>query len=520
MSGKRKPNPAKDNSRRSSFIKEKQSRELYADDNRKSKSTAKSKANPNATSKTKANAKSRGKSGCARHAPSPQPEPPASRPPRLCLINLGCAKNTIDGETALGELLGAGWDLATEPVDADLVLVNTCGFIESAREESLSVIGDVLAEKDADGYPRVVAIGCFPEKDAALLERRCPELDAILGLGAYGRLSDALLGVLQGSGARVRHAHVGASRSIPEGPRLLTTPASYAYLRIADGCDNRCSYCTIPAIRGAFQSRPAESILDEARVLAEAGVRELILVAQDTTRYGTDIDGGMRLTGLLDALLAETDVPRIRLLYAHPARVDDALLDRLAGEARLCRYMDVPVQHVTDRMLRAMQRGYDRAQLLERLAAGRARVPGLVLRSTVITGFPGETEADFEAMLSWVASGAVEHLGAFAWSPEPDTPAFALPDHVPAALAEERRERILEAQQGVAFAWMESRVGADVDVLLDGMDEAGRWYGRTVAEAPDVDGVVYVEGKKFSPGMEIRACLISRSGYDMNAHVM
>lgn len=474
----------------------------------------------NANAKAKTNANARASSGHRVETTSSKVETPASRPPRICLINLGCAKNTIDGETALGELLGAGWDLATDPVDADLVLVNTCGFIESAREESLSVIEEVLADKDADGYPRVVAIGCFPEKDAALLQRRCPGLDGILGLGAYGRLSDALLKVLQGRGQRIRHVHDGAARRIPDGPRLLTTPPSYAYLRIADGCDNRCSYCTIPDIRGPFQSRPAETILAEARVLAEGGVRELILVAQETTRYGIDIEGGLRLTGLLDALLRETDVPRIRILYAHPARVDDALLDRLAGEERLCRYLDVPVQHVTDRMLRAMHRGYDRAHLMERLETARARVPGLVLRSTLITGFPGETEADFEGMLAWVASGAVEHLGAFAWSPEPDTPAFALPDHVPAAVAEERRERILEAQQRVAFAWMESRVQTEVEVLLDGVEETGRWYGRTRAEAPDVDGLVYVEGENFSPGAQIRACLMSRSGYDMTARAL
>lgn len=406
-----------------------------------------------------------------------------------------------------------------EPLEADLVLVNTCGFIQPAREESLTVLRDLLSGKDEDGYPRVVAIGCLPEKDAALLQAECPRLDAILGLGAYGNLAGLLTEILCDPTFRVRHVGEQGVHAIPEGPRLLTTPSSYAYLRIADGCDNRCSYCTIPDIRGSFRSRPAEAILEEARLLEETGVGELILVAQDTTRYGADADGTPNLVGLLDALLRETRVPRIRLLYAHPARVDDALLDRLAGEERLCRYLDVPVQHVSDRMLHAMRRGYDRARLMERLEAARARVPGLVLRSTVITGFPGESEADFGELLAWVASGAVEHLGAFAWSSEPDTPAFSLPGHVPPSVGAERRDRILEAQQRVAFAWMESRIGQEVDILLDEEEEPGRWVGRSVAEAPEVDGLIYVKGKKFAPGDRIRACLISRTGYDMEARM-
>ncbi len=446
------------------------------------------------------------------------------RPPRVMLVSLGCAKNTVDSELALGELLDAGFDLATEADFADLVLINTCAFIESARTESYAVIEDLLGLKRSDGTPCIVVLGCLPERRGDEIARDFPQLDGVWGLNAYGRLvrlcEELLAGEVFEHGGRVRELRAekpDACHPLPEGPRMLVTPPSYAYLRLAEGCDNRCAYCTIPLIRGPFASRPQEAILAEAKQLLDMGVQELILVAQDTTSYGKDLHGQTRLRELLQALLAQTEAPRIRVMYAHPAHLEEDLLRLLGDEPRLCGYLDLPLQHVDDAVLRVMGRRYGRARIDEILGWRERHCPALVLRTTFLLGFPGETEVQFTACLDFVREGHCQHLGAFGYSPESDTPAYALPGRIAKATIFQRLDTLMLAQQEVAFAWLDSRLGRTEEVLIDTRIGEREYEGRTGAEAPEADNVIVVTGGEISPGTRIHACLTRRHDYDIEA---
>ena len=437
--------------------------------------------------------------------------------PRIALVSLGCAKNTIDSETALGELLGAGYSLAIAPEDADLILINTCGFIAPARQESLGVIEEMLALKTRQGSPKVVAMGCLSERMGQELAEQLPELDGIFGLAAYGNLKRLCEEVMHGGGP-VCNFSQAAPMAIPEGPRLLVTPPSYAYLRIAEGCSNRCAYCAIPDIRGSLRSRPADHVVEEARTLVETmGVQELILVAQDTTGYGLERREGSQLAGLLDRLLKETQAPRIRLLYAHPAHLEDEVIHRLASEPRLCGYLDLPLQHVNSDVLRRMNRPYDREGIDQLLARLRKAAPSLVLRTTLIVGFPGEEETAFQDLVEFAASGSVQHLGIFAYSPEPGTPAAGFSDQVSEEEKEERVEHLMRVKEKTAHAWLDSLLSTEVEVLVDRQTGPGTWEGRIPPQAPDVDGITQLTGEDFYVGGIFRACLTSRTGYDIIA---
>ncbi len=401
--------------------------------------------------------------------PTRKPVSPPARPPRVACVSLGCAKNTVDSETVLGELLGGGWELALDPSEADLAVVNTCGFIADARQESHDVIAELLALSAEEPGPKVAVMGCLAR--------------------------------------------------LAEGPRLLITEPSYAYLRLADGCNNCCAYCNIPNIRGRLRSRPADAIVREAQTLIESGVKELILVSQDTTAYGLDAGSTMQLQSLLQRLLQETSAPRIRLMYAHPRRVGPELLALLAAEKRLCHYLDLPIQHINDAILRQMNRGYGEDQVRALLAEFK-RYPQLVLRSSLITGFPGEGEAEFAQLLQLVESGVFQHLGVFAYSREENTPAYNLPRQVDPELARQRRDLLMAAQQKITFAWLDSRRGNTEEVLIDAQLKKNLWRGRTLTEAPEIDGQVMLKGKKFNVGGIIRACLKKRDEYDMVAEAV
>ncbi|MBN2713400.1 MAG: 30S ribosomal protein S12 methylthiotransferase RimO [Planctomycetes bacterium] len=437
-----------------------------------------------------------------------------ARAPRIALVNLGCAKNTVDSEVALGALLGAGFDLAVDAGEADLILINTCGFIEAARQESRSVIDEMLALKGADGWPKVVAMGCLSQRSGSELQKEFPKLDGIFGLSAYSNLAD-LCGKILAKPLGVCGIAPASGRTIAEGPRLLLTDASYSYLRIADGCDNRCTYCAIPLIRGAMHSRKIDDIVEEAKMLTGEGeVKELDLVAQDTTSYGSDLYGGSRLAELLERLLAETEAMRIRILYAHPAHLDNDVIALLAKEPRLCRYLDLPVQHVDSHILKAMNRHYSREDLENMLAKLRAEIPGLVLRTSLIVGFPGETEAAFEDLLAFVRKGHFQHMGAFGYSPEMDTPAAKMEGMVPDDVIAARLEAINSAQQEIAFNWLDSRIGNIEEVIIDNQADENLWSGRTASEAPEVDPCILIRGE-FVAGQVFSACLNLREGYDI-----
>jgi ribosomal protein S12 methylthiotransferase len=433
----------------------------------------------------------------------------------VAVVDLGCAKNTVDSEEALGRLLEAGWTFAPEPEEADLVLVNTCGFIESAREESVEHLLEVAALKEERPALKVVAMGCLVQRHGAELREAIPELDGLLGFSAYEDLAAVCARVV--AGERLYACAPEAGAPLATTPRLLLTGGASAYLRLADGCDNRCTYCAVPLIRGGFRSRPAEEILAEAEQLVGQGARELCLVAQDISYYGADRTGTPRLAGLLEPLLARTGEAWIRLLYAHPAHLDEETLALLGARPRLLGYLDLPIQHINSGVLDRMGRRVDRPAVEDLLERFRRAVPHGVLRTSVITGFPGEDEAAFRELLDFVAAGHFQHLGAFAYSPEEGTPAAALPGQVPPEVAAARAAAVMEAQQEVTFAWLESRLGGQETVLIEGTDARGLAYGRSRAEAPEVDGAVWVRGGDFSPGQLILACHEARDGYDLMA---
>jgi ribosomal protein S12 methylthiotransferase len=432
-------------------------------------------------------------------------------------ISLGCPKNLVDSERMLGLLQLDGYKLVHEPVGADFVVVNTCGFIERARNESFSAIDEMLELKRKGDIRGVIVSGCLAEREKeALLETR-PEIDHLVGV--FGReqvtkVADRLIG-----GLDEQRSVFQPAPSVPliDRGRLRITPRHFAFLKISEGCDRLCTFCAIPKMRGKHATKPIEEVVAEAKELAADGVRELVIVAQDTTYYGIDLYGEPRLVQLLDELEKVEGIEWIRLMYLYPMYFGDDLIERIATSKKIIPYLDLPLQHINDTMLKRMQRRVNRASTEELLTKLRARIKNLVLRTTFITGFPGETDEQFEELVQFVAEQKFERLGVFGYSFEPDTPAAKLPDHLPEDVKEERRERVMAVQQEIAFAWNAKQVGRQMDVLIDGLvpGEKDAWIGRSVADAPDVDGVVYVSGRKLRPGQMVRCEIVATSDYDL-----
>ncbi len=427
---------------------------------------------------------------------------------RVALLSLGCAKNLADSERLVGDLEAAGFELAERIEEADLALVNTCGFIDPAKEESIDAILKVARHKEYGRLRGLMVAGCLVERYAAQLEREIPEVDRWLSFKDYARVVDTardLLGLAPG-------------RALPA-RRVLLTPAAYAYLKISEGCDQKCAFCAIPSFRGRLRSRSIEENLEDARRIAAQGVGEINLVSQDTTAYGRDLYGRPRLVDLLRGL-TQIEGPRWwRVLYLYPSILKDDVLDEMASNPRIARYVDLPVQHTSDRMLKAMRRGISgprQRALLERI---RERIPGVTLRSTVITGFPGETDADHAELLAAVRDGAFDRLGVFLFSREEGTPSHALPGQVPRAVMEARRDELMAAQREVHFARQQAQVGREIEVLVEEVDpRARRVVGRGEADAPDVDGVVRVEGVAAArPGAVVKVRVTAADGYDLVA---
>ncbi|MBN1257703.1 MAG: 30S ribosomal protein S12 methylthiotransferase RimO [Planctomycetes bacterium] len=434
---------------------------------------------------------------------------------RVAIVDLGCAKNTIDSESALGALLEAGFAFAADVTEADLVLINTCGFINSAKEESIANILEITAHKQDNPGLKIAAMGCLVQRYGEELSQEVLELDGLLGFSAYNRLADNCKKIM--AGKRVVSYQGKASLSFGEGPRLLLTGKAYAYLRIAEGCDNRCAYCAVPLIRGSYRSRSAAAILREAEALVKEGARELCLVAQDTAYYGADRTGKPRLGKLLRKLLQIPGKPWIRLLYAHPAHLDDDTIALLASEEQLLHYLDLPIQHINTRILKRMGRKVTRQEIEKLISRLRARIPELTLRTSLITGFPGETEADFKELQEFVAEGHFQHLGVFSYSREEDTAAYRMKNQVPEALGDSRAEALMKIQQGITFAWLDSRLGQTVPVLVEQASPGGGAFGRSSCEAPEVDGEIIIPNGDFYPGQIIPACLRLRNHYDLMA---
>jgi ribosomal protein S12 methylthiotransferase len=432
-------------------------------------------------------------------------------------VSLGCPKNTVDSERMLGKLAQDGYALVPEADGADVVVVNTCGFIEAARQESLGVIREMLELKRQGRVGSVVVAGCLAERKKDELLAEVPEVDQIVGV--FGReeiaqVVDRAVAQRQEQRAVFRPAPV---RALEDTARLRITPRHYAYLKISEGCDRLCTFCAIPGMRGKHVTKPIEEVLREARELAADGVRELIVVAQDTTYYGLDLYGRVRLAELLRELDRVDGLDWVRVLYAYPVNFSDELIETLATAKKIVPYLDMPLQHINDRMLRRMQRRVNRAATEDLLGRLRAAVPGLTLRTTFIVGFPGETEAEFEELVAFVRQTRFERAGVFTYSYEPDTPATRLDGHLPEEVKQERRHRLMEAQQEVALDWAARQVGRQLEVIVDGPDPEvpNHVLARGHADAPDIDCLVRVKGKGLRAGDLVTVKVTAADGYDL-----
>lgn len=435
-------------------------------------------------------------------------------PIKVGMVSLGCSKNQVDAERMLFLLQEEGFVLSADPEDCDVVIVNTCGFIEDAKKESIDSILEFAARKEEGRHKAIVVTGCLAERYRQEVAENFPEVDVVLGIGGNGAIARAIRRALSGE----KVVRFGDKAGLPlEGERILANPGYYAYLKVADGCDNRCSYCAIPLIRGDFRSRPAEQVVEEAKALAGMGVTELNVVAQDTTRYGEDLYGEPALPDLLEKLCAIPRIHWVRVLYCYPQRVTDRLLDVMNSSEKLVGYMDIPVQHASGKVLREMNRSGDRWSLEALMEHIRRRVSDVVLRTTLITGFPGETEEDFEELCGFVRTVKFDRLGCFSYSQEEDTPAGAREDQVEESVRLRRRDIVMEMQMEIAEKAGERRVGSMLEVLCEGFDrEIGCWYGRSYMDAPDIDTRVYfTTTTAVRPGEYVWVEVARTMGYDL-----
>jgi ribosomal protein S12 methylthiotransferase len=443
------------------------------------------------------------------------------------LIGLGCAKNRVDGEVMLGLLQQAGYEVAADPEQADTIIIHTCGFIGDAKEESIDTILEV-AEWRKQGK-RLVVTGCLVQRYAEDLLKEIPEIDALMGTADLHRIVEVCDTVTAAPPAPTRRQ---APRRRPvepkvwlgdppylydaDTPRLLSTPSHYAYVKVAEGCSYRCSFCSIPAMRGDQRSRSIESIVQEAQNLAARGVKELILISQNTTAYGRDIYGKPCLPSLLHALAAVKGVEWIRFLYAYPADVRDDVIATIAAEPKVCNYLEMPLQHCDARVLKAMNRGGSRAELEQLIAKLRHRIPGLTLRTTFIVGFPGETAEAFRTLESFIEWARFERMGVFTYSQEEGTPAGAMAGQIAPRIKERRRHRLMERQRDISWAYHQTLVGQRLRVLIDGFSDAEQmWEGRYEGQAPEIDGVVYVQSEHLIAGTFEQVEVTEATEYDL-----
>jgi ribosomal protein S12 methylthiotransferase len=442
--------------------------------------------------------------------------------PTFAFVSLGCPKNLVDSERMLGKLAQDGYALVPEADGADVVVVNTCGFIEPARQESLSVIREMLDLKEQGKVGAVVVAGCLAERNKEDLLEQVPGVDHIVGVFGREEITQVIARALNQQQEQRSLFRPAPVRALEDTARLRITPRHYAYLKISEGCDRLCTFCAIPGMRGKHVTKPIEEVLREARELAADGVRELIVVAQDTTYYGMELYGRVRLAELLRRLSEVNGLEWIRILYAYPAHFTDELIDTLARFPKILPYLDLPLQHINDRMLRRMQRRVNRRATEELLHRLRSAIPNLVLRTTFIVGFPGETQAEFEELVDFVRDTRFERAGVFAYSFEPSTPSARLDGHLPEEVKEERRQRLMQVQQDVAFGWNQAQVGKEMEVIVDAPDPdiPNHVLARSPADAPDIDGLVRVKGKGLHAGDLVRVKVTAADGYDLVARAI
>ncbi len=438
---------------------------------------------------------------------------------KLLFISLGCDKNLVDTEKMLGLLGHEGYSFVDDETAADIIVVNTCCFIGDAKEESINTILDMARMKEEGQCKALIVTGCLAQRYKEEITTEIPEVDAVLGTTSYEEIAKAVKTALGGE-----KMHVFESIDAPVSPatdRLVTTGGHYAFLKIAEGCDKRCTYCIIPYLRGKFRSVPMEQLIHEAEELAEKGVKELILVAQETTLYGKDLYGEKKLPELLKRLAAIDGIQWIRLQYCYPEEITDELIETIKHEEKICNYLDIPIQHASDAILKRMGRRTNNAQLRELIAKLRREIPDIALRTTLISGFPGETEEDHEILMEFVDEMEFERLGVFAYSAEEDTPAYNFPNHVPDEVKEDRRAEIMELQQDIAFEKSENMKGRVLEVMIEGkVADENAYVGRTYMDSPNVDGLIFVNtGYSLMSGDFARVRVTGALDYDLIGEV-
>lgn len=416
---------------------------------------------------------------------------------KVGFISLGCSKNLVDTEVMLRSLHDAGYEITPDESEAEVIVVNTCGFIESAKKESIDNILDVAWLKKHGKCKHIIATGCLVERYREEVMKELPEVDALLGVGSLSHIVDALRAVERGE----KYMSFEDKETSPlGGERLLTTPEYSAYLKIGEGCDNRCTYCAIPLIRGHFRSRPMESLVAEAKELEALGVKEINLIAQDSSRYGLDLYGEYKLAALVRRLTEETTIPWIRILYCYPDKITDELIEEYRTNDRLVKYMDIPIQHISDTVLERMNRHGRKKLIVDTVNKLRERVPGVVLRTTAMVGFPGETEEEFSELCEYVKAAKFDRFGAFTFSPEEGTVAATMDTQIDEQTKQDRYDTLMQTQLTVTEELNARRIGSTLTVLTEGYDSAaGIHYGRSFADAPDVDGKVYFRAKERIP---------------------
>lgn len=440
---------------------------------------------------------------------------------KIGVVSLGCPKNLVDSETMLGLIHEENYEITNDPSEAEIIIVNTCGFIESAKEESINTILQMAEYKKSGSCKYIIVTGCLSQRYAEELFNELPEADAIAGVEVYDEIGSIIKRVMNGE------RFIMLERSKPDViytsketflPRILTTPSYTAYLKIAEGCDNCCSYCAIPKIRGPYRSKPMEQVLKEAKALADNGVKELIVVAQDTTRYGEDLPGGkLLLADLLKELNKIESLKWIRVMYCYPNNFTDELIETFASLDKVCKYVDLPLQHASNRLLASMNRYDTREEVETLLAKLRKRIAGIVIRTTFIVGFPGETDADFEELKEFVEQQRFENAGVFAYSQEEGTVAGAMPNQIPDEIKQERYHELMALQAQISEEIHKDTEGQTLEVLVEGIEEdgSGLHYGRSYREAPDIDGLVFIENPgDIKPGCFVKVNILQGFTYE------
>ncbi|MBR2350855.1 MAG: 30S ribosomal protein S12 methylthiotransferase RimO [Clostridia bacterium] len=439
---------------------------------------------------------------------------------KVGFISLGCSKNLVDTEVMLRTLYDAGFEITPDETEAEIIVINTCGFIESAKQESIENILDAAKLKEWGKCRHIVVTGCLAERYRDEIMQEMPEVDAIIGVGSLEDITEACSAVLRGE---KYSSFKDKETSRLGGERILTTDEHTAYLKIAEGCDNKCTYCAIPMIRGRLRSRPIEDIVKEAQDLEAMGVKELNLIAQDTSRYGLDLYGEYSLAKLVRAITEATSIPWIRLLYCYPDKITDELIEELANNPRLVKYMDIPIQHISDKMLGAMNRHGGKELIRDAVRRLREGVPGIVLRSTAMVGFPGETEEDFCELCEFIKEARFDRFGAFTYSAEEGTLAAEFDGQIDEQIKQDRYDVLMQTQLTVAEELGAAKVGSVQTVLCDGYDTVAEvYYGRSYADAPDVDGKVYFTSprRKINTGAFVQVKITEAMDYDLVGEVI